>query len=72
MTTTRDTIIIVYDWGEESITSFKLPPGGVRDGFNGKETPGCLHQFAFKLGMREEKLNCNNKEGEILLITQGK
>ena len=39
-----------FDWGEEWITSFKLPPGGgVDDGIMDKDTPGHIHSFAFTL-----------------------
>ena len=69
MTTTRSVLLVVYDWGEEWITPFKLPKGaGIRGGTGGKDTPGRLHLFVFLSGTIKEEVNINNKEEKTLLI----
>ena len=54
---TRSILLVVYDWGEEWVIPFKLPPGGdVGGGFGIEETTGRLRSFAFPSGTRKEEV----------------
>ena len=71
MPTMRSILLVIYDWGEERIDPFKIPPGGGVenvDGIGSEDTPNRLHLFEFPSGTRKEEVKKNNIHEKTLLI----
>ena len=65
----RIVLLVIYNWGEECIVPFNLPPGGeVGICIDSKETYGRIHSFEFPSGTSKEKVNNNNIEEKTLFI----